>query len=49
MIKERQEATVRASVESRQTRTWHLTIDIIVQAGRYKTGKTTPAKFIVEG
>lgn len=48
-IKRRRECIMRALVDSGNTRTWNLMVDIVAQTGRYATNATSLDKFIVEG
>ncbi len=48
-IKANRESTIRALVDTGDTRTWNLLIDVIAQAGRFPPSATQTNQFIVEG
>ncbi|MFA7345907.1 MAG: hypothetical protein WC003_16530 [Terrimicrobiaceae bacterium] len=48
-IKRRCESVLRALVDSGNTRTWNLLIDVAAQVGRYPASATDPSNFTVEG
>jgi hypothetical protein len=43
------EAFIRPLAAAGGTRVWNLLIDVVAQAGRYPSGTTNPANFVVEG
>ncbi|MDQ6625624.1 MAG: hypothetical protein M3Y69_05715, partial [Verrucomicrobiota bacterium] len=49
LTKTQHEAIVRALVETGQTRTWNLMIDVVAQSGRYPSTATALKDFVVEG
>ncbi len=49
LVKTQREAVARALASVTQTRTWNLMIDVIAQSGRYASGVSDLAKFVVEG
>ncbi|MFZ4779148.1 MAG: hypothetical protein ACOYM3_27615, partial [Terrimicrobiaceae bacterium] len=48
-IKRRRESVMRALVDSGNTRTWNLLIDLVAQVGRYPSHAGTLNQFVVEG
>ncbi|HEY8967195.1 MAG TPA: hypothetical protein VIM58_12155 [Candidatus Methylacidiphilales bacterium] len=48
-LKTEREAALRSLVESSNTRTWNLLVDVIAQSGRHPAGIAAPESFIVEG
>lgn len=49
ILKGPREAAVRGLVDTAQTGTWNLTVDIVAQGGRFAPGATSADRFIVEG
>lgn len=49
ILKGPREAAVRGLVDTAQTGTWNLTVDIVAQSGRFAPGATSADRFIVEG
>lgn len=48
-IKRRRESVMRALVDSGNTRTWNLLIDLVAQVGRYPESASSLSQFTVEG
>lgn len=49
IIKRRRESVMRALVDSGNTRTWNLLIDLVAQVGRYPSQASSLGQFTVEG